>query len=234
MYNKLVILFSDFGMTRETAIERLAKLPSVFRVADLAEAGVGDRNSANVYINRWMRYKLIATIAPYSGIYFKVLHDDRATERCRRSALLALYPEAVLVGHSVLHGNGWTTQPCRRIQLAVLPRKSHKEMNSPGEFRQLGDFDLFAVEEEWFKLMEPWVVPPAPYRHDNPEITTYGYKALLPAAAFVECLSNMRGKNTISLDPDDYDFDELFEARETIAEIGEALGCDLPNWALVE
>lgn len=146
-------------------------------------------------------------------------------------ALLEVHPEAVLVGHSVLHGNGWTTQPCRRIQLSVLPKKTDKSLGFAGDFCALGDFDLFGVHEEWFQLLEPWSVDPATCLREHREITTYGYRALLPAAAFVEQFSECRAGGRPTLDPDDFDPDELFEAREMLLVISQALSVKLPAWA---
>ncbi len=142
-----------------------------------------------------------------------------------------MHPEAVLVGHSVLHGNGWTTQPCRRIQLAVLPKKTDKGPAGAGDFCSLGNFDLFGVLEEWFQLLEPWTVVPAKCQDEYREITTYGYKALLPAAAFVEQFAEFRMGSRTTLDPDDFEPDELFEARTMLLEISQSLSVKLPKSA---
>lgn len=164
----------------------------------------------------------------------KQLHVSPEAEECHRRALLKLYPEAVLVGHSVLHGNGWTTQPCRRIQLAVLPNQSEKYLDFSGGFQQVGGFQLFSVCEEWFQMMARWIVETDTLREDEWKVTTYGYRALLPAAAFVEQFADMREVKPHTLDPDDYEVDELFDAREMLEEISEALNFCLPAWTLVD
>jgi hypothetical protein len=161
----------------------------------------------------------------------KCPETSQAMEEFARQALLEVHPEAVLVGHSVLHGNGWTTQPCRRIQLAVLPKKTDKGPVFARDFYALGDFDLFGVHEAWFQLLEPWTVDPAKCLCEYHEITTYGYRALLPAAAFVEQFSETRAGDRVMLDPDDFDPDELFEAREILLEISQSLSVKLPKWA---
>lgn len=155
-------------------------------------------------------------------------------EECQRRSLLKLYPEAVLVGHSVLHGNGWTTQPCRRIQLAVLHNQSEKYLGFASGFPQEGDFQLFSVCKEWFQMMARWIVEPDTLREEEWKVTTYGYRALLPAAAFVEQFADMREVKPHTLDPDDYDVDELFDAREMLEEISMSLGLNLPAWALLD
>ncbi|AJD54305.1 hypothetical protein SAMN02744133_10826 [Thalassospira xiamenensis M-5 = DSM 17429] len=219
-------------MTRKTAISRLSDLPSVFSVEDLIAGGISDRRSAHVYVNRWLKADLIGSIAPYSGIYFKVLHDDRATERCRRMALQAIHPEAVLIGHSLLHGNGWTTQPCRRFQLAVEAKKAGKSLCKPGEHKMLGDFELFAVDPDWFARLAKWIVPATSFNIADMSLTTYGYNALRPAAAFVEDLAQLRADRASFLDPDDYELDEMHAARDELIEVSAKLNCKLPSWVL--
>jgi hypothetical protein len=115
--------------------------------------------------------------------------------------------------------------------LAVLPKKTDKGPAVAGDFGALGNFDLFDVLEEWFQLLEPWTVVPAKCQDEYREITTYGYRALLPAAAFVEQFSEFRVGSRTTLDPDDFEPDELYQARAMLEEVSQSLRVKLPAWA---
>lgn len=70
-------------------------------------------------------------------------------------------------------------QPFCRIQLAVFPKKTNRGLACARYFYALGDFDLFGLHEEWFQLLERWIVDPAKCLREYHEITTYGYRAFL-------------------------------------------------------
>jgi hypothetical protein len=103
------------------AFERLRAWPAIFNVNQAARyLGTPDNDSASVYLARWKKRRMIQSTGPRSGVYFNLVADPHAAQDKLVDALLLAFPSAVLIGASVLHSAGWTTQIPSKLQVACL------------------------------------------------------------------------------------------------------------------
>jgi len=103
------------------AFERLRAWPVVFNVNQAARyLGTPDNDLASVYLARWKKRGMVQSTGPRSGVYFNLVANPHAAQDHLVDALLLAFPSAVLIGASVLHRAGWTTQIPSKLHVACL------------------------------------------------------------------------------------------------------------------
>lgn len=108
----------------QSALERLRAGPVVFNVNQATRyLGAGDNDMASVYLARWKKRGMVQNTGSRSGVYFNLVANPKATEEHLVDALLSAFPSAVLIGASVLHDAGWTTQIPSKLQIACLAER---------------------------------------------------------------------------------------------------------------
>lgn len=186
--------------------DRLDALPVVFSAAYLRRQLNWEANEATVYLNRWKERGWLALAGERSSIYYNLLKDKNALINGRPEASEMLYPSSMLVGPSVLHAEGWTTQIPQQLHVAVLTRPSLKK--------------LYGVEfyprtrqeyQRWQKVMEAEGLKTE---------MVYGLPSLPPALALVDAWSDPVG--SWNPDPDDLSIDE--EQLYQVARVALAMG----------
>lgn len=108
-------------------IDRLTTLPVVFTLNDLVRLGL-TRETAYKTLMRWSDRGVIEQAGPRAAVYYNLLVDREAADRHRLAAARLLYPTAVVIGAAVLHAHGWTTQPPKIVDVAILERPSMKSL----------------------------------------------------------------------------------------------------------
>ena len=101
------------------------------------------------------------------GLHLQVF--ERGEQLLR--ALKMIYPSATLIGASVLHANGWTTQIPRELHVAVEARPSYSELNG---------VRLHPRPLEWFRTVQ------SARGFDTNESSHRGLRALDPAWALAD------------------------------------------------
>lgn len=124
--------------------------------------------AARVALARAQRRGHIAKAGPRSRLYFNCLNGPVTTTR-RLEALAQLYPEAVLMGGSLLHGAGWSTEAPPVVTVAVSNASPRVELEG---------FMLHRRPPRWFRELESKLLPA-----DQHDIPTFGLPALFPQAA---------------------------------------------------
>jgi hypothetical protein len=72
---------------------------------------------------------LVLPTGPRTGVYFNLISDTSAPQTHFEEAIATLFPSAVVVGASVLHGAGWITQIPSQLDVAVLRRRTFPAVN---------------------------------------------------------------------------------------------------------
>ena len=124
--------------------DRLARLPSVFSLATASRMLDMSRQQTLAYLGRWRARQWLEPAGPRAGIYFNLIANAQAADVHRTDALLMLYPSAVLIGESVLHAAGWTTQIPSTLQVAVEKTSARRS------YKQLDGFTLHPRPLSWF------------------------------------------------------------------------------------
>lgn len=194
---------------RRSAVDVLRGLPEVFDLSTLSRMAGLERGMAKKYVSRWAKAELVATAGPRVGIYFNLVRAPDAARTRKVDALRMAYPSAVLVGASVLHAAGWTTQIPARLTVAVATRRS---------LAALDGFDVSGRTRAWYAVAHADLVAGKDY-------ATYGLRALSPAMALADLHARPRDWRP---DPDDLDLDDAAwgEVRQAFA----ALGVEEPGW----
>lgn len=195
------------GQANKSSVERLRELPEVFTLAAVASLGAMSKKAATVYLARWTSAGLAEASGPRSGVYFNLIKRPEITGEMRLKALLSTYPSAVLIGESVLHGAGWTTQIPRKVSVAVISRKTYAQVNG---------FEVSGRPLSWFRKVHGELLAPA-----EAEFPTYGLRTLPPALALAD-LYGTRG--AWHPDPDDLDIDDA--QMEEVMEAGRIIDVD--------
>lgn len=198
--------------SNKSSIERLRELPEVFTLSAAASLGAMPRKTATVYVARWSAAGLIEASGPRSGVYFNLIRSPEITGGMRLKALLTTYPSAVLIGESVLHNAGWTTQIPRKASVAVISRKSYAQVNG---------FEITGKPLSWFQKVHSSLLKP-----QQAEFSTYGLRSLPPALALADLYAT---KGAWHPDPDDLDLED--EQMDEVRGAAEFLGVELPGFA---
>lgn len=109
-----------------TPTAALRKLPAVFSTTDYRRLTESTENAARVALTRLAQREMIKPTGPRAAQFYNLVADPRADQNHVLQAVRALYPSAVLVGATVLHAHGWTTQIPYVQDVAVFKRRSHK------------------------------------------------------------------------------------------------------------
>jgi len=195
-----------------SALERLRMMEDVFDRAAVERLNGFTRKEASVYLTRWRRAGLVQSAGFRSGIYYNLSRHEEPDGEMRLRALQMAYPTAVLMGESVLHAAGWTTQIPQRMSVAVLNRRSYFEIDG---------VDVHPRPKRWFRRVHPHLVGPR-----EADFSTYGLDALPPALALADTLADRIGWHP---DVDDLDPGEIEENAGAVTEAFELLGAEMPG-----
>jgi hypothetical protein len=177
---------------RASAIERLRALPPVFRGSDLSLRFGWSTHEAGEYLRRWKQRDLVKPTGPRAGVYFNLISETSAPETHLEEAIATLFPSAVVVGASVLHGAGWITQIPRQLDVAVLRRRT---------FPAVKGVVLHPRRMIWYRLV-----------HSRLERTEgQGVPRFDPAFALADALKYRDGWVP---QPDDVEFPEAEDAQQ--------------------
>lgn len=155
--------------------DRLARLPGVFSLATASRMLDMPRQQTLAYLARWRARKWVEPAGPRAGIYFNRIANTQAADVHRTDALLMLYPSAVLIGESVLHAAGWTTQIPSTLQVAVEKTSARRS------YKQLDGFTLHPRPLSWFAHAHAQVRSP-----QKAGFNTYGLPTLSPKFALAD------------------------------------------------
>jgi len=115
---------------------------------------------------------MVQSTGPRSGVYFKLVANPKAAEEHLLDALLFAFPSAVLIGASVFHDAGWTTQIPSKLQIACLAERDGRRTVPVWD-----QVEFFLRPREWYQQFHPHM-----QRGE-----TYGpIASLTPAAALVD------------------------------------------------
>lgn len=174
------------------ARDRLLSLPDWFSNRTAAALMDMSQAQADVYLSRWLKAGLVDSAGPRSGLYFNRVRCPLDIEHLRIHALRFAYPEATIVGASVLHAAGLITQIPSRIEVAVLEGSPRVAL------------DGFAITERpasWFASLAPWLT--------HAGACSLGVRELTSVAA----MADMIASGTM-LDEDDLYLDEEEQLEE--------------------
>ncbi len=186
------------------AIERLKHLPDVFTVNTLSRLMDCPKPTVLAYLSRWKAKGWVEQAGPRSGVYFNLSKNPLAASQHRTSALLMVYPSAMLMGESVLHAAGWITQIPQALHVAVEKRPSYVQMQGVA---------LHPKPLDWFKTV-------ATLKPTQAKFASYGLRALTPAWALADLLANPQAWY-----PDADDVDVPTGSQAELAEACARLGC---------
>jgi hypothetical protein len=111
---------------RQTAVQRLRRLPDVFDIRDVELATGWDRKTAANYCWRWKGDGLIQAAGPQVGVYYNLIVDtDSPTTRRQAAVEKALHSSLmVVVGAAALNAHEFTSQqPRGGMEIAVPVRR---------------------------------------------------------------------------------------------------------------
>ncbi|MCA3266798.1 MAG: hypothetical protein ING19_12095 [Azospirillum sp.] len=166
-----------------SSVVRLRKLPAIFSIGDLCRLQDMGEKEASVYLSRWKDYEFVHGAGPRLGLYYNLIVSPD-WRRMRAAAIARLFPSAVVIGPSVLHNHGWTTQVPQDIHVAILSEDSVPKMDGVAIFRR---------SKRWFERAHPF----------GDDI--YGLPALTPEKALLDARRFGERQNMWVPDPDDLD-----------------------------
>jgi hypothetical protein len=178
--------------TYVSGAERLRRLPEVFSVNTLGLLMNIPKPTALVYLSRWRAKAWVEPAGPRCGVYFNLVRNPQSTREHRALALLMEYPGATLMGASVLHAFGWTTQIPTRMHVAVERRRIYVQFTG---------FDLHPKSLEWFRTV-------AYAKAKGAYIPIYGLRAITPAWALADLFET---PNAWHPESDDLDVPQRYE-----------------------
>lgn len=189
------------------AYTRLLAWPEVFNLNMAARLLGTDNDTAAIYLSRWKKRDMVRSTGERSGVYFNLVLNRNAADDRLVDALRLAYPSAVLIGESVLHNEGWTTQIPQKLQVACLARRS---------FPTWHQVEFHGRPREWF------------IRHHDGFVrggNSFGLPALAPAEALADMFAHPAGHWL----PDADDLDIPDELAPDVILAFEALGMELPE-----
>jgi hypothetical protein len=170
-------------MNRKTH-EFFDQLPPVFTHTHL-NALLRKEGKTHTYLHRWSKSGWISPLGGKTGIYFKSQVKDEYFE----DALAGLFPEAVLIGPSVMANNNLTTQLARVPNIAIRWRRSYPKPDGVHIFLRPKKWHLFIRQHNFF------------------EPSTEGLPSITPEFALADMLKYK--DSWITLAPDDIDLEEI-------------------------
>lgn len=185
-------------MKYKSSQQRLMELPAWFSVRQASIYLRMDPKKLSVYLARWRSQGMVSPLGGRTGIYFNKVREPETSAKTRAAAISHIYPEAVVMGDTVLHAHGWTTQIPNRLDIAVLNKNTSVKMDG---------VELHQRPKRWFQRMQGQMVPSA--EGD----VGIGLRELTPEAALVDQVA--RG---VALDWDDLDIEDA--SRPLLFELG--------------
>jgi predicted transcriptional regulator of viral defense system len=189
-------------MLRESAFERLRKLPQTFSLEQMCLLSDLDKPQALKYVSRWTQSGMLATAGPRVGFYANLVVAPQLAQQSqwRDLALLHVYPTAVIAGISALNAAGWTTQHPHQTHVAVL---------APANRACVDGFDITPRPRRWYGAVHEGIE-----RAVNPG----DLARLEPAWALADLWSR---DDAWHPDPDDLDLpDDLSEVEYACRQLG--------------
>ena len=168
------------------ALTQLRKLPAIFTIADLCRIHDMSRKEAAVYVSRWKSYELVHAAGPRLGIFYNLIVAPE-WKKSIPTAIARCFPSPVVIGPSVLHNHGWTTQIPQTIHIAICTEDSVPQMDGVSILRR----------------SSPWFKKAAPYGEK-----IFGLTALTPEKALLDARRNGTKQKMWVPDIDDLDIPE--------------------------
>lgn len=132
-------------MKQVSAIERLQRLPPVFRGSDLTIRFQWTSKTASHYLYLWSRRGLVAPLGGHSDVFANALTTEHPD--WERALQLAM-PSAVIIGIDALRRAGWSTQVPQRPTAAV-------RVDQPVYATK--QFEISARPASWFAAAHPGI-----------------------------------------------------------------------------
>ncbi len=173
-------------MNYRRSYDVLRELPPVFSLREMELLTGQAYPVCRLALHRWRRRGWIKDLGPRTGVYFNLLKDPKAWGNYLPDALRKLFPGAVVIGPSVLHDHGWTTQIPQLLHVAVPARRS---------LPQLHGVHLVGRPRRWYRQVAPYLQP-----------GSSGLPELPPAMALADCL---RYRDSWVPDADDLELGEM-------------------------
>lgn len=194
----------------QSAFDRLRAWPVVFNVNQATRyLGAGGNDMASVYLARWKKSGMVQSTGPRSGVYFNLVANPKAAEEHLVDALLFAFPSAVLIGASVLHDSGWTTQIPSKLQIACLAERDGRRTVPVWD-----QVEFFLRPREWYQQ----------FHGQLQRGESYGaLGSLTPAAALVDAYLRPDGSEW---QPDADDLDIPDECKPELASAWKQAGLD--------
>lgn len=168
------------------AVKRLKEWPLSFNLNQAAQLLDGDYDRARVYLKRWVKQDLIKSAGLKTGWYYNTTAHPEAERKQFLLVLQSVYAGAVVMGHSVLHRSGWTTQLPNQLHVAV-PRRCQLEMSG---------VIVHSRSIAWYQSLKNEIVPTS--------MSEFGLPCLTPAASLADLIKESKGELNI----DEYDIPE--------------------------
>jgi hypothetical protein len=163
----------------------LKKLPPVFSNKDFALFTDIPIEQIQTYLYRWVKEGFIVPLGGKSGVYFK---DEEAKNQYFAQAIHKVFPEAVLIGASVMNQENLTTQIPHCFNIAIRKRQFYPKID---------ETIIHLRKKSWYSLIR------------RKEYVKFGYQSLpflVPEFALADMLKFRDGWVP---DPDDIEFDEM-------------------------
>lgn len=193
------------------AFERLRAWPAVFNVNQAARfLGTPDNDLASVYLARWKKRGMVQSTGPRSGVYFNLVANPHAAQDHLVDALLHAFPSAVMIGASVLHSAGWTTQIPSKLQVACLGAREGRRSVPVWD-----EVAFYTRPKGWYEQLHSQI---------SRDRRAAVLPALLPAAALADACSTGSYKDAGEWRPDADDLDIPPECHDEVREAWLAAG----------
>ena len=161
-------------------------LPPMFSHIHLNVLLGKDVKKTHVYLSRWTRAGWIIPMGGKTGIYFK---DENAKSQMFELAITKVFPEAVLIGPTVMSNNNLTSQFSYNCNIAVRPRRSYP--NIP-------EVNIFPRSKGWYTLIR---------NRGYVDLYNNACSTLKPEVALADMLKYQDSWATLA--PDDLELDEM-------------------------
>lgn len=174
-----------------SAIDRLRRLPEIFRGGDLTVRFQWQSRRASHYLYLWKRRGLVEPLGGHSDVFANLL---LTTTPDWEKALQMAMPSAVIIGVEALRRAGWTTQVPSRPEVAV---------DATGPMFSTERFDIKPRVPSWFEAVRDGLTGDR----------MMGPQALSPAWALADLLREHEW-GSFGLWPDDIEWDDISAADE--------------------
>lgn len=176
-------------------------MPPVFSLADICAKQNMSSAVARVSLARWSSCGMVCAAGSKTGVYFNLAVCPDAPSSHLGSAVALVHPNAVVLGPSVLHDAGWTTQIPHGLMVGVLEARSYPAMN---------DVHLHKRPQAWFDRL--------PKSGGELGIGRHGLPVMSPEWALADMLVHADARHALKPDdveiPDDADIGQLRAALD--------------------